>query len=151
MDTQHVRTMLGARTIRCRFKTGKTKDKPDQLFFNKCADDQPAIVNGGDEHMCRDNVGFTARPHGTLQVFNRSHFFGSFKDFYKGSRHRVVSEAGSSSFGICGFGKALQERSIPGIAFKIIILETRSEEHTSELQSLTNLVCRLLLEKTKKL
>src|SRR5438046_7243951 len=26
----------------------------------------------------------------------------------------------------------------------------RSEEHTSELQSLTNLVCRLLLEKTKK-
>src|SRR5262249_57323857 len=27
--------------------------------------------------------------------------------------------------------------------------EARSEEHTSELQSLTNLVCRLLLEKTK--
>src|SRR5437016_14125187 len=29
-------------------------------------------------------------------------------------------------------------------------LELRSEEHTSELQSLTNLVCRLLLEKKKK-
>src|SRR5258706_12502233 len=28
--------------------------------------------------------------------------------------------------------------------------EIRSEEHTSELQSLTNLVCRLLLEKKKK-
>jgi len=28
--------------------------------------------------------------------------------------------------------------------------ETRSEEHTSELQSLTNLVCRLLLEKKKQ-
>src|SRR5438093_2121106 len=27
----------------------------------------------------------------------------------------------------------------------------RSEEHTSELQSLTNLVCRLLLEKKKKM
>ena len=27
---------------------------------------------------------------------------------------------------------------------------TRSEEHTSELQSRTNLVCRLLLEKKKK-
>src|SRR5437016_6768249 len=27
---------------------------------------------------------------------------------------------------------------------------TRSEEHTSELQSLTNLVCRLLLEKENK-
>src|SRR5437016_10910219 len=29
-------------------------------------------------------------------------------------------------------------------------LKPRSEEHTSELQSLTNLVCRLLLEKKKK-
>src|SRR5438046_7194367 len=29
-------------------------------------------------------------------------------------------------------------------------LHGRSEEHTSELQSLTNLVCRLLLEKKKK-
>src|SRR5438093_6876417 len=29
-------------------------------------------------------------------------------------------------------------------------LENRSEEHTSELQSLTNLVCRLLLEKKNK-
>src|SRR5437016_7210148 len=28
--------------------------------------------------------------------------------------------------------------------------ENRSEEHTSELQSLTNLVCRLLLEKKKQ-
>src|SRR2546430_4765091 len=30
------------------------------------------------------------------------------------------------------------------------ILEARSEEHTSELQSQSNLVCRLLLEKKKK-
>src|SRR5437016_6970044 len=30
------------------------------------------------------------------------------------------------------------------------IKDARSEEHTSELQSLTNLVCRLLLEKKKK-
>src|SRR5438046_5907530 len=29
--------------------------------------------------------------------------------------------------------------------------QARSEEHTSELQSLTNLVCRLLLEKKKQL
>src|SRR5258706_2375532 len=29
------------------------------------------------------------------------------------------------------------------------IFYTRSEEHTSELQSLTNIVCRLLLEKKK--
>src|SRR5437016_11440530 len=30
-----------------------------------------------------------------------------------------------------------------------LLLQRRSEEHTSELQSLTNLVCRLLLEKKK--
>src|SRR5438046_7920728 len=30
------------------------------------------------------------------------------------------------------------------------LVATRSEEHTSELQSLTNLVCRLLLEKKNK-
>src|SRR5262249_60564160 len=30
------------------------------------------------------------------------------------------------------------------------LADERSEEHTSELQSLTNLVCRLLLEKKKK-
>src|SRR5438093_9555090 len=31
-----------------------------------------------------------------------------------------------------------------------LVVAVRSEEHTSELQSLTNLVCRLLLEKKKK-
>src|SRR5438093_7409814 len=33
------------------------------------------------------------------------------------------------------------------VAFAVSLIEARSEEHTSELQSLTNLVCRLLLEK----
>src|SRR2546430_8273878 len=31
-----------------------------------------------------------------------------------------------------------------------VLVEPRSEEHTSELQSQSNLVCRLLLEKKKK-
>src|SRR5438093_2865093 len=38
--------------------------------------------------------------------------------------------------------RAMAETATTGVA--------RSEEHTSELQSLTNLVCRLLLEKKKK-
>src|SRR5262249_61766963 len=38
-------------------------------------------------------------------------------------------------------GAPLRATAIAGVA------EARSEEHTSELQSLTNLVCRLLLEK----
>src|SRR2546427_8465826 len=32
----------------------------------------------------------------------------------------------------------------------LVAITTRSEEHTSELQSQSNLVCRLLLEKKKK-
>src|SRR2546430_5848916 len=35
------------------------------------------------------------------------------------------------------------------VALGIIPVATRSEEHTSELQSQSNLVCRLLLEKKK--
>src|SRR5258706_11547059 len=37
------------------------------------------------------------------------------------------------------------------LAERITVEDVRSEEHTSELQSLTNLVCRLLLEKKKKI
>src|SRR2546430_11273769 len=37
-----------------------------------------------------------------------------------------------------------------GSSFRSIALRSRSEEHTSELQSQSNLVCRLLLEKKKK-
>src|SRR5205085_12158305 len=36
------------------------------------------------------------------------------------------------------------------VAFGEVYLTWRSEEHTSELQSQSNLVCRLLLEKKKK-
>src|SRR2546427_1588079 len=36
------------------------------------------------------------------------------------------------------------------LAATVPIVVTRSEEHTSELQSQSNLVCRLLLEKKKK-
>src|SRR5262249_61904627 len=42
----------------------------------------------------------------------------------------------------CARGAAAHRRAGRGLA--------RSEEHTSELQSLTNLVCRLLLEKKKQ-
>src|SRR5947209_13801718 len=38
----------------------------------------------------------------------------------------------------------------PFYRFYLLLLTTRSEEHTSELQSRQYLVCRLLLEKKKK-
>src|SRR5438046_3320625 len=44
-------------------------------------------------------------------------------------------------------GHDVGQQSRPG---HTLIDGRRSEEHTSELQSLTNLVCRLLLEKKKK-
>src|SRR2546427_1354446 len=39
---------------------------------------------------------------------------------------------------------------LPAAAIGNFIVSARSEEHTSELQSQSNLVCRLLLEKKKK-
>src|SRR2546425_2292233 len=59
---------------------------------------------------------------------------------------------GTGAFGTIGGLSALQasERGGPGrttIAGHVNHLSSRSEEHTSELQSLAYLVCRLLLEK----
>src|SRR5438046_5075161 len=47
-------------------------------------------------------------------------------------------------------GAPLVYVDVPEAAALEGMLSARSEEHTSELQSLTNLVCRLLLEKKKK-
>src|SRR5437016_11059740 len=55
--------------------------------------------------------------------------------------------------GKVAFGKLnTDENPATSGRFDIMAIPTllRSEEHTSELQSLTNLVCRLLLEKKKK-
>ena len=62
----------------------------------------------------------------------------------------IAREAGVS---VMTVSKAL--RDAPDIAAKTKLrigdlAKRRSEEHTSELQSRTNLVCRLLLEKKKK-
>src|SRR5438093_5843457 len=56
-------------------------------------------------------------------------------------RERIVaSSKGQNDAG----GDAARDRRVREVH------PARSEEHTSELQSLTNLVCRLLLEKKKK-
>src|SRR5262249_61986503 len=49
-----------------------------------------------------------------------------------------------------GSGEISEEAHARSIELACASSEIRSEEHTSELQSLTNLVCRLLLEKKKK-
>src|SRR5690606_41820133 len=50
-----------------------------------------------------------------------------------------------------GMALALRvSRSLIPNVWKVLVASKRSEEHTSELQSRENLVCRLLLEKKKK-
>src|SRR2546423_6810571 len=58
---------------------------------------------------------------------------------------------GSGGFWGKGFGNGTQNQLgyIP-VRYSDFIMSARSEEHTSELQSLAYLVCRLLLEKKKR-
>src|SRR5688572_32212744 len=60
---------------------------------------------------------------------------------------------GKAKFGIFGDGKevARPEGLGHGELGDLLAVAERSEEHTSELQSQSNLVCRLLLEKKNKL
>src|SRR5437016_10429035 len=75
--------------------------------------------------------------------------------------YRKVSPAAHAEMAVTLYGFLMREGTIPPDWFSaqvaqadrtdgdIDTLANRSEEHTSELQSLTNLVCRLLLEKKK--
>src|SRR5438093_11525760 len=73
-------------------------------------------------------------PRSTL--FPYTTLFRSLHELFEGSRVvRHILEPGEE---------------VEGLAELATMIESRSEEHTSELQSLTNLVCRLLLEKKKK-
>ena len=58
----------------------------------------------------------------------------------------------SRPFKVSGFSPSHSFRCCRSLTINSAVLRIgpRSEEHTSELQSLTNLVCRLLLEKKKK-
>src|SRR2546430_14492382 len=52
---------------------------------------------------------------------------------------------------LCIFNSAHAITIVTDDAIRMKVLIMRSEEHTSELQSQSNLVCRLLLEKKKNL
>src|SRR5256885_2392917 len=65
---------------------------------------------------------------------------------------RIVNLDGKSALDIgCGGGLLAEAMARRGARVKGIDLSDRSEEHTSELQSPCNLVCRLLLEKKKQI
>src|SRR5690242_46207 len=56
----------------------------------------------------------------------------------------------ASKFGLPPMVTGAIAGALPGLLQKFVHKANRSEEHTSELQSHVNLVCRLLLEKKKK-
>src|SRR2546425_9131701 len=63
--------------------------------------------------------------------------------------HRTPSFRAALGARAAGQGRE-REREHQGATHGVAYLTVRSEEHTSELQSLAYLVCRLLLEKKKK-
>src|SRR5437016_11673994 len=72
---------------------------------------------------------------------------GAFAELFPQPAKNELSARTSVQIAIrCSVPKALLRLRDSACRF----IPVRSEEHTSELQSLTNLVCRLLLEKKKK-
>src|SRR5438046_4490806 len=61
---------------------------------------------------------------------------------------RSAVQCGDDGFRRCG--RHVNPEPVADVETRHAGFFHRSEEHTSELQSLTNLVCRLLLEKKKK-
>src|SRR2546427_2993889 len=94
-----------------------------------------------------------------MLAHERDELVGGCEILFEGETIREVSErpirASDAAVVDCG-GRTLMPGLIDcdahGILSEVFIrqLENRSEEHTSELQSQSNLVCRLLLEKKKK-
>src|SRR2546425_8696729 len=62
----------------------------------------------------------------------------------------TVSRCAATTRAASDDGRPHQPHTLPTASVEIESRPVRSEEHTSELQSLAYLVCRLLLEKKKK-
>src|SRR5688572_31012551 len=69
---------------------------------------------------------------------------------WAGSTLKRVSIAGGQPVTIADVGEGNRGSASWADDGTIFVVSGRSEEHTSELQSQSNLVCRLLLEKKKK-
>src|SRR5262249_58838486 len=87
----------------------------------------------------RDLLSFPTRRSSDLYDFGVAHD-GGYSSFVRVPADWVVPVPD---------GLSLFHAMAIGTAGLTAALSVRSEEHTSELQSLTNLVCRLLLEKKK--
>src|SRR5256885_5364881 len=96
-------------------------------------------------------------PRSTLFPYTtlfRSLRLGVPREFFWEPIHPGIAAAARRAIaGLERAGARVEEVSLPGMeqaaAAQSLIIHARSEEHTSELQSPCNLVCRLLLEKKK--
>src|SRR5439155_26912913 len=79
---------------------------------------------------------YTLSLHDALPILRRQH---------RGQGHGVIPELVGNPF------RGVRARLAPVRKLRGPLVELRSEEHTSELQSRGHLVCRLLLEKKNKL
>src|SRR5256885_9619907 len=90
----------------------------------------------------------TLFPYTTL--FRSDVFAQSFYPFSRFTRVEFGGHFSSVSQAILQQTYQVDSAGIPFRVFDPVTQNLRSEEHTSELQSPCNLVCRLLLEKKKK-
>src|SRR5205814_6300365 len=89
----------------------------------------------------------TLFPYTTL--FRSNVLLGAWLRPFRASLHGSVE-----TLRLCGIRRSSAEGECRGLSHRVsgrstVCRERRSEEHTSELQSLRHLVCRLLLEKKK--
>src|SRR2546427_7056259 len=84
--------------------------------------------------------GLVKQHRGYLHLYSEVGQGTTAKAYFPAVRDRGISEF-----------EAAADEGLPGGTETILLVEDdRSEEHTSELQSQSNLVCRLLLEKKQK-
>src|SRR2546430_11330668 len=70
---------------------------------------------------------------------------------FRSHHHRVTEAVARAEQAAAAAAGGVREQALVFRDHRIsIAVEMRSEEHTSEIQSQSNLVCRLLLEKKKK-
>src|SRR5260221_5223510 len=84
-------------------------------------------------------------PRSTL--FPYTTLFRSLKPYEKFAR--MIQEHWDGIAAFCQPENKVSLGFVEGLNNKIRVIQRRSEEHTSELQSHSDLVCRLLLEKKK--
>src|SRR5690606_41590255 len=88
---------------------------------------------------------YTLSLHDALPIFSLKEFILA-ENLVDASKIKVIEDGSSNGVSL----EAFDRRQLKENHLVAAMMRVRSEEHTSELQSRENLVCRLLLEKKKE-